>query len=1659
MIKLELLTLTLFQLSFFTFKITTFVRLALREMKFFSLTFSILLLVFSLEAQMPQSDGRVLFGNEWIPEVESVHAFTLADDGIYRIGYEQLLQSELDLDDLHVDHLKLYRLGVEQALYVHDPNQNNKLDVNEYLEFYGVGLKSELHEYLFENPEDCLNPAVNMIADSAQYYLFEEEGASRRYSVINILSQDGTEGKSYVMNKIGEYHDRRLIKNEPIVPGSFESTFAENEGFYIRPSRNYLRRDIVLNHYVENSDDLRMNLRLMGRRDSAYCHFLWQNELLDSIVLLPNEIVDWSIALPQDDFNGNVDFRLRNLKDNRNFNIINFEFEYPQSTNSVPLQIDGTINDLTSSYNVPFEDTFIRIYSNQSDTILYVVNNSDTANVSFEMLAPNSILQLVNGDSSVNYIKKLDHIQLKQTPVSSGSFLIISSREYFDDDDSVLRDYIAYRESEIGGNYDVSMAFWEDIKHDFGYGIPNNFLGIKNYINFLDHRNQIPEHILLIGKGLSFPRWRFPGQNGENALVRGFLPTYGHYGSDRLLVSRSKRSSDQISSVGRLPIVDSDDLRIYLDKIMKYDSLRYLSNKAEDVAWMNNVMHLGGGSSEQATIRRYLENLADTLIQSPWQADVDALYKTSLDPVQEAQSEVIRERINQGVSLLTFFGHSSSGLFDFRLEAPSEYRPNGRYSVLFGMGCLSGDTHNALISQAEQFVFERDGGSMAFLGSSGDAFVFALNKCLQSNYRMLSSRPDLTLGAIQKEVTTELDTLDRLGFIELAEQFTLVGDPALRIGPEDRMDYTIPYHSVQLSNRTLLLEEDSLQLEFNLYNLGTQTADSIEILIELEQEGNWQFLSKSNVSSKNLKQRHLLSLALPSGVMPGKGRLHISIDPQVKLNESGFGCLANNLLGFERDELGYDLVIIESRARFLTPLNRSIVTDEIPQIVIQSDRLFTQSKNYLVEIDTLPTFGSSFIVSDTLQSRGGAMNWRADVDWEYGHEYFIRTALITGTTDSTQWDTRSFVYRPEDQEGWNLSHPSDWSGLKYESILFDSITENHRFIGAFNDYFIRNLFIFNNETSPPAISLNHANLFYNFNPRGMVIAHIDQETYEPVVNDVKFFGSTGGNVFYWVNPDTTLRDSIMQFIDQVDSGDYVIYMPVRKANTPSYAIDEWEGDSLIYGRNLFQVLESQGAKNIRSLTAEDKPYVFVFQKDTKVIREEVGEEFISDLRFNLSFELPGDSGTIEMPEIGPAKEFFTSEWDFENSDSFDILTYQHQVTSDTLSKMDTIESASNVLDLTTVSDNLPIYLKSYLHLKDTLNNTTPDIHANRVYYHGLPEFYFHSVDSILWDTLLQQGEMQKIEVLVGNYSVFDSDSLFIHWSIVDESNNSQDFYQKLPTFERFQRRWAHLEVPTDNMAGRYKAFLELNAQSDQWELIENNNFLSLDFEVEVDDRPPLLAVLFDGEQHAYEAPVRKEVEVTARLFNSNARTQLSDTSQFMVLLKSIESSDFDTIYHNDERLTFQANLEDVRYSQITFLPSPSEQGMYDLRIVAADRSPAYIIQYDTRFLYTLDPVLSDLDISPNPSVHHINISFDIHSSILPDEMSFSLYNMSGQGLGEVDLIELADLNFGFNQFYMPWSSLLDQTSQLRSGQYYYTLKIAKDGETWQKIEDKIIILR
>jgi hypothetical protein len=347
---------------------------------------------------------------------------------------------------------------------------------------------------------------------------------------------------------------------------------------------------------------------------------------------------------------------------------------------------------------------------------------------------------------------------------------------------------------------------------------------------------------------------------------------------------------------------------------------------------MKDIVHVVGASDPTTanilltSLNGHKKIIEDTLFGG----NVHTFSKGSADAVQQVQNDNLTSLINNGIGLLTYFGHSSASTLEFNLDNPLNYNNQGKYPVFNVMGCNAGNFFNFNTARfttsetlSEKYVLAPERGAIAFLASTHLGIVHYLDIYNSQQYRAMSTTHyGKTLGEIMDEtiakvfgITTENDFYARFH----CEQFTLHGDPALRMYNFARPDYAIEDPMVKVSPSFISVNRTEFELKASFMNIGKAVSDSI--IVEVKRtypDGTTAILHRDKIRGIRYIDSATYSIPIFASRDKGLNKITITLDPDNIVPE----------LYETNNTVTKDIYIFEDEARPVYPYNFSIVNQQ-----------------------------------------------------------------------------------------------------------------------------------------------------------------------------------------------------------------------------------------------------------------------------------------------------------------------------------------------------------------------------------------------------------------------------------------------------------------------------------------------------------------------------------------------------------------------------------------------------------------------------------------------------------------------------------------------------------------------------------------------------------
>ncbi len=1610
---------------------------------------------FDASAQMPMGSDT-LYGNEWINYGQPYYKIHIAQNGIYRIP-----SAMLPINSVPANRFQIYHNGKRIPVYT---TTQAIPAAHDYIEFYGQKNTNEIDSFMYKYGSiSQLNPDYSVINDTSAYFLTwsNTPNAEVYTPTPNTLTNLPPKETYFMYDWRNEYHDGYL---KPAIGDIYVPEYGKGEGYCSGWAVNRTLNLTPPALYAGQSGTL--TFRMLKDEGTHYTKI---------------------------DLNGsNIH---RDTTDSYNYRVFNFPINVVG--NSVQLDIRGeydlydrhTIGHLQLRYARKFDFENKKFFEFNLPAVAYV-KYLEIENFNHEGVAPilydiaNKVriettllngkvaialppvsgatmrkLVLVNAASAINNITELSPMAFEDLRLSNSDYIIISHPKLYDDGqgNNYVQQYANYRNTLNGGAYRSKIVDIQQLYEQFGYGVNRHPIAIRNFTNYIHKywRNPAPpKYLFIIGKGRESNAIRAHGSLNAPARRPFMIPTWGSPGSDNLLAG-SHWSHGTTIPVGRLSVTTPNEVRIYLNKVRDLENNhRDLPQTIEARDWMKNGIHLTGGGDIFTAIKSYMDGMKANLQTSAAAMKISTYEITTTNPVQTSQTEQIFEKINQGVSLITFFGHSATSTLEFDINYPSRFNNAGKYPFFIALGCGAGNLNLDVKSVSEDFVLYENKGSIAFGATSGLGTPNGLHNFATEFYRVLGLSQGLGLGDyVQRAARLIPDNTD--GYtLSVVQEFTLHGDPAVRFYQVPAPDYVPDASTVRFVPEVLTTRLDSFDMKMNIANLGAYKRGKLGVWItQLLPTGKLDTLLKTKIDVLDYSPSYTFRLPMLKESL-GKNQIYVKVDPENLIEEMPAGAEANNDL-FINGVQGISVYISDNNTQIVHPQPFAIV-NELPIVLKAStSNAITKERRYFMEMDTTAFFNSRFKKTTIINSIGGILKWQPDVNWQSNTVYYWRVSPDSVDAYGYTWQEASFIYLPQASTGWNQSHYFQFLNNGFTNMNIAPYNRKFQYVKDTRTFAIKNTI----SVWPFASTYSLNNNFYGRNS----MAHEVPENVQPTVNVFVFdsitmnpwkrddynYGFRHKNyslsyfMFNTLSDDSlTGRRALFKFLDSIPNNNYVTINTIQPTAQDSYKWDE----------NLLSHLEAQGAQLIRRTIVDTFPYIFAYQKGKRPLAEKLGRSLQDTIEASIIITGYWYEGKMTSARVGPAtrwdslvlprQHYPAHEINLFNLYGININGVRVALEDSNLVNGKALRhiNASDYpyLELEWVSQNIPL-------------RTCTQLDYWRIFYKGLPDValnasrhYKMSADSV------EKGDKVNIQIAVensGNYNI--TDSVMFKYVYTDEQNRANTRALKLKPLAKGEYAIADFTIDSRPLTNKIKVNMDVNADKRFQENIYTNNLGQTQFNVAADRRNPLLEVTFDGQRILNNDIVSPQPVITIVLKDENRFLALSDTSLFGLYLKKpgLNEPEKQMFFSLNSELRFIPAGNDLtknNRAMVEYRPQFVKDGVYTLRIEAKDASNniAGTADYQVGFKVITKSSLSNVLNYPNPFSTSTQFVYTLTGLDIPTAFKIQIMTMSGKIVREITQQELGDLKVGTHRTDFKWDGTDEFGDKLANGVYLYRI-IAK----------------
>lgn len=1679
-----------------------------------------------------------VYGNEWINYNQTYYRFEIVDAGVYRLDYNLLSNAGIPLSTFSPANIQIFGKEQEVPIHIVDGNDSS-FDPGDYLIFYAENNDGWLDTTLYDHADSMASPGISLYNDTLNYFFTWNNSTSNlRFQVETDVNFGAFTPANYIsvtqhQNFTNEYHEgvkQSDVSSSFFVPGEgwgsgkingvpgghtanhslltplpYTGAGAPTASFIgLSVSNSNAAYSGIGNHHMR----WRMgssSYQLIDTIFKGYKQIRCEANVPISVIGTGNtplyfDIVDDQGALT--DFQAFTYYEFTYAKQPNFSGANNAEFRIPNNPSETKIRLDivnaGYANPITFVFgDIP---RMIPFTPNGSVHSMLIPNNA-SGGLQKVVYRDESLITNITSLVPVTSTGQFTDYLANPGPFGIDSALLMV---YHPDLKQASDNYRAYRLSPNGGGHNVIYADVNELYMQFGGGIEKHINGIRRFAHYIYKNATInPTGLFLMGKGIREANYSSftsdgPGTRFDPARFhQSLIPSFGHPSSDVFITSSldGPQAWTPLMGTGRISARTNEELQSYLDKVIQFETEQdpFDVYDTPNKDWQKQIIHFAGGSDqlEQNSFQFYMGQMEQKIEDSLYGGNVMRVYKTSSNPLDPTIISSVTDRIQEGVSIMSYFGHSSatSSGFEINLDDPANWNNSGRYPLMLVNSCYNGNIFQLSDSKSEEFVQVPNSGAIGYIASVAIGIAQFLDKYSQALYTQFSrNNYGATLGEQMKQTIVALEpanpAFSSLYLESTCSQMVLNGDPMLKINWHERPEIELLPENVYFTPEDLDLTIDSIEMHIILTNLGQSITDPF--ILEVVRDFP---LSTSDsiytffIDELNYKDTFSFKMPMQANIGVGINNFTISADLPSQIPEQ-YDEITNN-------QITRSLFINIDGILPVIPYDFAVVPEDSVTVKASTINPIADWNTYRFEIDTTDLFNSpehryalvsgyggvkEVHPSQWLSTSGGA----SPLTCEDSTVYFWRVAV---EEPSPTWHEFSFQYIPN-RVGWGQDHFFQFKKNTFNGVIYDRPTRTRIFgpdtkkltAGAYSSlanwadnawYIEGELQDYGIGTLTPKLHVGVVDPLTLTAWGTRLVATGENLNHDFGNNNDNDAWGLGRPMKYFTfdqNNATELSAFQNMITNEVPDGHYiVIYSPM----TTRY--DWWNS---IDSTGMYGLFDALGSDSIHG-ALPNRPFAFFCQKgDTSTVVESIAQFDGGDALIEgdmIGFDYVGAESA---PLIGPASNWGNVYWkqdpeEVATTDSTILTIYAYDIagvlqqTIDTMFTLnDSIMNLNNMVDATQYP-----YISLRALYYDTTSFTPAQIDRWHVLFSPLPEAAIDGSTLYTWtlpsDTI-QEGQTVQFAVDVKNIYTVDMDSLLISYWVEDANQVKHPIaYPRQDSLKVGDVLRDTITVSTVGFTGINSLWMEVNPYvngsiyiTDQPEQQHFNNLLQIPFFVNADDKNPILDVTFNGRHILNGDIIDPNSEVLITLKDDNEyliMDNVSDTTLFGIYLTYPSGEQvripFMDVAGNTVMQWIPATSQNKRF-KILWPTDLEQDGTYTLFVQGSDRSGNLSgdLEYRVSFEVIHASTITHMMNYPNPFSTSTRFVFTLTGSEAPDEILIQIMTVSGRVVREISEDELGPIQIGRNITEYAWDGTDEFGDPLANGVYLYRVRAQINGE-------------
>ena len=964
-------------------------------------------------------------GNEWIDYGQTYLKIPVVQPGIYQIMPADLQKAGLTTATIDPTTIQLFHRGVEQAIYVAGESDHH-LDPSDFVEFYGRGNDGAPDSLLYRPVSAQPHAYYSLFSDTTAYFLtwrLSGKSGKRMAFYTDTDDTDLTPEPYHWQEEVRVFTETYPGYATGIPPKIEYGHYEAGEGYtgIIQQEDKPCDNLFLLSNAVKTGPGPQIDVLLVGREFTNHRIACLVGASFDTqrgidtvrFSVYDNARIGQDLAWTDVGPNGRLLISTVSRGDGSGsdrYSVSSVRLRYPQkitadgqSLQTYRLMPNKSGRSLLDVGGVSASTRFWDITDPAAPIRLGATTTAGRARLVVRGTDRARTLLSVSESKPVTAIKP---VAFTNWANRRPTYLIVSHEALMQPavgTSNAVRAYTAYRASRAGGGHDTLTVTMQQLFDQFSYG-ERHPLAIRRFADHLLRQSngspKIPRFLLLLGRSRSTPGVR---RNPEQTTL-DLVMSYGFPGSDVIFTAGLNGFPADVPALmtGRVNAGTPQEVIDYLDKVREYEA------SPIDALWRKNLLHLSGGATpaEAGQFRRLVDGYRDQVVGSSLGARVAGLSKVTNNPVERIN---VVGPVNEGVGLMTFFGHSGLDITDLDIGFCSNdalgYRNKGKYPFLLINGCAIGNFFFGRPTLTADWVLTPDRGAIAALAHSHLGYVDYLDQYSATFYGLLSDSASLNkpIGYLQQETIRRVLARAPDGqALANCQQMVLQGDPAIRLFPFETPDYSITAGQLTVlsaDDQALTTLSDSVRIRAVVQNAGQYRRGQLPVRVRRLVNGRESGVFNLTLP-RSVAYRDTLTLVVPNERdAEGPNLFEVTVNPTGTIPETN---RINNSAGAEVTVAGRGPILI-----YPPPLG-TVKTRSVP---LAAESFTTGNRTFDLELDTTSRFDSPALMKQRIRA-DGSITYPATLVGPARTQFFWRVRAVSDTV----WSTASFLFDPAGSE-------------------------------------------------------------------------------------------------------------------------------------------------------------------------------------------------------------------------------------------------------------------------------------------------------------------------------------------------------------------------------------------------------------------------------------------------------------------------------------------------------------------------------------------------------------------------------------------------------------------------------------------------------------------